>query len=730
MTALTAMVGSLRTRILTLCAFVAAVLCAASVQPAQASSVISLGTSSGSGWGMTNYFSTSAGTLSLVGTSSALVLGTTGPATQTTVLDSLGGIVPQSQSFIAAPALTIATLPQSYAITSTASPVSGGATRGGGTWEDGAWVSLVASPTDGSTFVNWTENGAVVSTNASIGFFATGARALVANFTQVTYSVNVTSVPTAGGTVSGGGTVIHGSAVKLIAVPSAGYEFAGWRETGGLINLSSILNFTATGSRTLTANFVAIVPISGIGNFTGATIFAGSDVSGVIATFSQSQILPIWGNLNLLPPPSGVAPASLIINASASPSVGGWVAGRGLVYSGGSVTLLATPAPGFTFTNWTDNGGVVSTAADYTFTPGADRALVANFTASSNADLASLASDQGTFAQAFSGNLTAYTARVPARIKVFTVSPTVAQDGATLKINGVSAEPGLSAPVIVLQPGRNSVTLTVTAADGTTSKTYTLDITRFTARKDLDGDGHADLVLQNAAGQIGAWYFDGTGNAVFSAWIQTGGLGDWKIMDTADMNSDGTPDLIFQNNAGQIVVWHMDGKGNVISSAYLYTGGLGDWRIAAAVDMNGDGHTDLVFQNNIGQIVVWYMDGHGGGSGSATIYGAGLGAWRLRAVADVNGDGIGDFIFQNNYGQIAVWYMNTAGSADSAVLLYGGSLGDWQIAAAADMNGDGIPDLVFQNNAGQIAVWHMNGRGAATTSGYIYSGSLGDWRVH
>ena len=168
MTALTAMVRSLRTRILTLCAFVAAVLCAASVQPAQASSVISLGTSSGSWWGMTNYFSTSAGTLSLVGTSSALVLGTTGPATQTTVLDSLGGIVPQSQSFIAAPALTIATLPQSYAITSTASPVSGGATRGGGTWEDGTWVSLVASPTDGSTFVNWTENGAVVSTKKNV----------------------------------------------------------------------------------------------------------------------------------------------------------------------------------------------------------------------------------------------------------------------------------------------------------------------------------------------------------------------------------------------------------------------------------------------------------------------------------------------------------------------------------------------------------------------------------
>ncbi len=617
----------------------------------------------------------------------------------------------------------------SYSITSTASPVNGGATRGGGIWEDGTYVSLVASPAPGFNFVNWTDNGRLASTAASLGFAATGAQALVANFAPNTYSVIANASPSGAGTVTGGGTFTHGAAVRLVVTPAAGYEFAGWSAIADVFNGARTLNFTATQNRTLTANFTAIVPISGGGNFAG-----GSNFNSYGGSVTLSGGVTDWIGFTLtnvgLGTFGGTRPLTTFnITATALPAAGGAIAGTGSVYSGGAVTLLAAPAPGFTFTNWTDNGIVVSTAADYTFTPGADRALVANFTASSNADLASLASDQGTFAQAFSGNLTTYTARVPAGIKVFTLSLTVAQDGATLKINGVSAEPGLSAPVIVLQPGRNSVTLTVTAADGTTSKTYTLDITRFTARKDLDGDGNADLVLQNAAGQIGAWYFDAAGHAVFSAWINTGGLGDWKVVDTADMNGDGIPDLIFQNAAGQIAVWNMDGKGNVLSSAVLYGGGLGDWRIVAAVDMNGDGHTDLVFQNNIGQIVVWYMDGHGGGSGSATIYGAGLGAWRLRAIADVNGDGIGDFIFQNNYGQIAAWHMNAAGSADSAVLLYGGSLGDWQIAAAADMNGDGIPDLVFQNNAGQIAVWHMNGRGAASTSGYIYGGSLGDWRV-
>ena len=618
----------------------------------------------------------------------------------------------------------------SYSITSTASPVNGGATRGGGTWEDGTYVSLVASPAPGFNFVTWTENGVPVATAASLGFAATRALALVANFAPNAYAVSATPSPSGSGTVTGGGTFTHGAAVRLVATPAAGYEFAGWSAIGDVFNGARTLNFTATQNRTLIANFTAIVPISGGGNFAGATNFnsyGGSlTLSAGTGDFSGFNYFLNAGLLTF----GGTRPLTTFnVTASALPATGGVIAGTGGVYSGGSVTLLAAPAPGFTFTNWTDNGVMVSTSADYTFTPGTDRALVANFTASSNADLASLASDQCPFAQAFSGNLTTYTARVPAGIKVFTLSPTFAQDGATLKINGIAASPAGSSPVITLQPGKNTITLTVTAPDGTTSKTYTLDVTRFTQRKDLDGDGNADLIFQNAAGQIGAWYFDASGNAVFSASISAAGLGDWKIMDTADMNGDGTPDLIFQNNAGQIAVWHMDGKGNVTSSALLYAGGLGDWRIAAAVDMNGDGHTDLVFQNNIGQIVVWYMDGHGGGIGSATLYGAGLGDWRLRAIADVNGDGIADFIFQNNFGQIAAWHMNAAGSADSAVLLYGGSLGDWKIAAAADMNGDGIPDLVFQNNTGQIAVWHMNGRGAASTSAFIYSGSLGDWRV-
>lgn len=617
---------------------------------------------------------------------------------------------------------------KSYSITSAASPASAGATRGGGTWNHGTRVSLVASATAGYSFANWTENGIPVSTNASWGFAATASQSLVANFTPNSYYVGATSTPYNGGTVAGGGAFQHGAAVTLVASPDAGYQFDGWSDGGTIMNWARTLNFTAKGNRMLVANFSPVVPLSGGANFTGATIFngtagnlyLGSSVSAYIATVGGGGLL-LW--------PGGIPPVIHTIAANVLPAAGGWAVGAGGVYSGGAVTLLATPAPGFTFTNWTENGTVVSTAESYTFTPSADRSVVANFTGNSNAGLASLFSDQASFTQAFDANVMTYSAKVPSKTKAFTVSPALAQDGATIKINGAVASSGGSSPAVLLRVGSNVIAVEVTAPDGVTTKTYTITVERFSLPKDLDGDGNADLIFQNTAGQIGAWYMDANGTPTFSAIIYSGGLGDWKVRQTADMNGDGNADIIFQNSVGQIAVWYMNGKGTADSTAFLYAGGLGDWKIVAAADLNRDGKNDLLFQNTAGQIAVWYMNGHGAVTSSVILYAGGLGDWRVTGAADMDGDGNADFIFQNAAGQIAVWSMSAQGTLVSSALLYAGALGDWKMVSAADMNGDGKNDLTFQNNAGHIFVWRMNGLGAAISSGYIYQGSLGDWRL-
>ena len=71
-----------------------------------------------------------------------------------------------------------------YAINATANPVEGGEIRGVGIHQNGNTCTLTAMANYGYIFVNWTENGEVVSTNDRYSFTVTGERNLVANYTS------------------------------------------------------------------------------------------------------------------------------------------------------------------------------------------------------------------------------------------------------------------------------------------------------------------------------------------------------------------------------------------------------------------------------------------------------------------------------------------------------------------------------------------------------------------
>ncbi|MFA6165879.1 MAG: fibronectin type III domain-containing protein, partial [Gemmatimonadaceae bacterium] len=104
------------------------------------------------------------------------------------------------------------TIGVTYTIGLLSNPSNGGTTSGGGTITLNPDVgpqttTVTATPASGYTFVNWTENGTPVSTNASYQFTLTASRNLVANFSQtgVTYSINTSSNPSNGGTTTGSG---------------------------------------------------------------------------------------------------------------------------------------------------------------------------------------------------------------------------------------------------------------------------------------------------------------------------------------------------------------------------------------------------------------------------------------------------------------------------------------------------------------------------------------------
>ena len=115
----------------------------------------------------------------------------------------------------------------SSTITTSSSPAGDGSTSGGGTYNNGTSVTVTATPAAGYGFVNWTENGTVVSSTANYTFTAAGNRSLVANFVAQ-YTIVTTTSPAGGGTTSGGGTVNNGASVTVTATPAAGYTFVAW----------------------------------------------------------------------------------------------------------------------------------------------------------------------------------------------------------------------------------------------------------------------------------------------------------------------------------------------------------------------------------------------------------------------------------------------------------------------------------------------------------------------
>ena len=146
-------------------------------------------------------------------------------------------------------------------------------------------------------------------------------------------TISVSAHPSEGGTVTGGGKYQKGKTCVVTASANEGYVFTNWTENGTQVSTNANYTFTVAENRNLVANFQA----------------------------QQQQYT---------------------INVSANPNNGGTVTGGGIFNQGASCTVTATPAnSNYTFTNWTENGNVVSSQANFTFTVTSNRTLVANFNA-------------------------------------------------------------------------------------------------------------------------------------------------------------------------------------------------------------------------------------------------------------------------------------------------------------------------------------------------------------
>jgi len=95
-----------------------------------------------------------------------------------------------------------------------------------------------------------------------------------------------------------------------------------------------------------------------------------------------------------------------------------------------------------------------------------------------DATLASLGVSNGALSPSFDGSTTSYSVGVDNSVATFSLTPAVNDANATVTVNGLPVSSGNASNPVNLTVGNNTVTVVVTAQDGTTKKTYTLTVTR------------------------------------------------------------------------------------------------------------------------------------------------------------------------------------------------------------------------------------------------------------
>ena len=123
------------------------------------------------------------------------------------------------------------------------------------------------------------------------------------------------------------------------------------------------------------------------------------------------------------------------------------------------------------------SSGVLSGKLSVAISAGQEHSMaLAAFHVSSNSTLSALSVSGGTLLPAFSSSTTAYTVGLSAVAASVTVTPTVSEANATVRVNGAAVTSGTASAAIPLAAGVNTLTVSVTAQDGVTATSYVLTI--------------------------------------------------------------------------------------------------------------------------------------------------------------------------------------------------------------------------------------------------------------
>lgn len=133
---------------------------------------------------------------------------------------------------------------QTFDISAGVEPLNSGTIAGTGSYNYGETAELTATPKTGYEFINWTEGGAEVSTNATYSFTVTENRTLLANFNFIV-----------------GIERINNNNISVYPIPTKGILYI--TLNGNTVN-SKVSLFNLLGEKVLTLNHKGFVDLNGL----------------------------------------------------------------------------------------------------------------------------------------------------------------------------------------------------------------------------------------------------------------------------------------------------------------------------------------------------------------------------------------------------------------------------------------------------------------------------------
>ena len=335
------------------------------------------------------------------------VSGTTTPQSVT-----INGPVTVTAAFAAATAVTVTTAPAGLSLT-----VDGGSCIAPCQfqWTPGSNHTLAVGSTQAGSagiqyvFGNWSDTGAQSHTITVPASAAT----YTANFTTQ-YFLTTAASPALGGTINpSSGWFTSGAVVSVSVAANSGYGFAGF--TGPLSGITTPQNVTISGPATVTASFVALVPVTvtaapaglsltvDTGSCTAPCQFQwtpGSNHTVAVTATPQAgtagtrYVFANWSDNgtqshSITVPGSATAytanfTTQYLLTAGVTPSGAGSIAinpvsATGYYNSGTAVQLAPAPSSGYVFLNW--GGDLSGSAGSQTVTMSNAHTVTANFQA-------------------------------------------------------------------------------------------------------------------------------------------------------------------------------------------------------------------------------------------------------------------------------------------------------------------------------------------------------------